>query len=59
MGDSPSIGWLLAGDTSDPSRGGWGGRFVPALRGEPWQQELHPPSRIDSLTISHKGEEGP
>jgi hypothetical protein len=28
MGDSPSVGWLLRGTPSDPSRPGWGGRFV-------------------------------
>jgi hypothetical protein len=28
MGDSPSVGWLLHGDTADPSKPGWGGRFV-------------------------------
>ena len=28
MGDSPSVGWLLRGDLSDPSQPGWGGRFV-------------------------------
>lgn len=28
MGDSPSVGWLLKGDPADPSKEGWGGRFV-------------------------------
>jgi hypothetical protein len=28
MGDSPSVGRLLRGDPSEPSRPGWGGRFV-------------------------------
>ena len=28
MGDSPAVGWLLHGDSSDPSKPGWGGRFV-------------------------------
>ena len=28
MGDSPSVGWLLRGDPSDPSKPGWGGQFV-------------------------------
>jgi hypothetical protein len=28
MGDSPSVGWLLHGDPTDPSKPGWGGRFV-------------------------------
>jgi hypothetical protein len=28
MGDSPSVGYLLRGTPSDPSRPGWGGRFV-------------------------------
>jgi hypothetical protein len=30
MGDSPSVGYLLHGTPEDPSRGGWGGRFVQA-----------------------------
>lgn len=28
MGDSPSVGWLLGGNSSDPSQPGWGGKFV-------------------------------
>ncbi len=28
MGDSPSVGYLLRGTPEDPSRPGWGGRFV-------------------------------
>ncbi len=28
MGDSPSVGWLLRGDTDDPTQPGWGGKFV-------------------------------
>lgn len=28
MGDSPSVGYLLRGTPPDPSRPGWGGRFV-------------------------------
>lgn len=30
MGDTPSVGWLLNGDPSDPSKPGWGGHFVRA-----------------------------
>ncbi|MBN2312331.1 MAG: DUF1593 domain-containing protein [Sedimentisphaerales bacterium] len=30
MGDTPSVGWLLFGHTSDPTQPGWGGQFVPA-----------------------------
>lgn len=30
MGDSPSVGWLLRGDPSDPTQPGWGGSFVRA-----------------------------
>ncbi len=30
MGDSPSVGWLLRGDPSDPEQPGWGGQFVRA-----------------------------
>jgi hypothetical protein len=28
MGDSPSVGYLLRGAPEDPSKAGWGGRFV-------------------------------
>ena len=28
MGDSPSVGYLLHGTPDDPSKPGWGGRFV-------------------------------
>lgn len=30
MGDTPSVGWLLKGTPDDPSKPGWGGRFVRA-----------------------------
>ncbi|MCC4605602.1 DUF1593 domain-containing protein [Xanthomonas campestris pv. parthenii] len=30
MGDSPSVGWLLHGEPSDPAGPGWGGAFVRA-----------------------------
>jgi hypothetical protein len=33
MGDSPSVGWLLKGDPTDPSQGGWGGKFVRVWNG--------------------------
>ncbi len=33
MGDSPSVGYVLGDDPSDPDRGGWGGRFVPVWDG--------------------------
>ena len=33
MGDSPSIGYLLRNTRDDPSRPGWGGRFVPVWDG--------------------------
>lgn len=33
MGDTPAVGWLLAGDPADPSQPGWGGRFLRA-----WQR---------------------
>ena len=32
MGDTPSVAWLLHGDPSQPSRAGWGGRFVRAWK---------------------------
>ena len=33
MGDSPSVGWLLHGTSSDPMQAGWGGQFV-----RPWSR---------------------
>jgi hypothetical protein len=30
MGDTPSVAYVLNGDPSDPTRGGWGGRYVRA-----------------------------
>ena len=42
MGDTPSVGWLLHGDPSDPSRPGWGGRFIRIWDGRK--------SRFDHLT---------
>lgn len=30
MGDTPSVGWLLRGTPTDPSKPSWGGRFVRA-----------------------------
>jgi hypothetical protein len=44
MGDTPSVGWLLNGTPSDPSKPGWGGQFVRA-----WQR---PFSRHDRLTTT-------
>lgn len=42
MGDTPSVGWLLKGAPDDPSRPGWGGRFVRA-----WER---PYVRFDRMT---------
>ena len=42
MGDTPSVGWLLKGMPDDPSKPGWGGRFVRA-----WER---PYVRFDQLT---------
>ncbi len=30
MGDTPAVAWLLQGNPADPSKPGWGGRFVRA-----------------------------
>jgi len=30
MGDTPSVGWLLFGNPADPTKSGWGGKFVRA-----------------------------
>jgi hypothetical protein len=42
MGDTPSVGWVLKGTPDDPSKPGWGGRFVRA-----WER---PYARFDRLT---------
>jgi hypothetical protein len=42
MGDTPSVAWLLRGTPDDPSKPGWGGRFVRA-----WDR---PYARFDRLT---------
>ena len=42
MGDTPSVGWLLKGAPDDPSKPGWGGRFVRA-----WER---PYSRFERMT---------
>jgi hypothetical protein len=44
MGDTPSVGWLLQGTPDDPSRPGWGGRFVRA-----WER---PYARFERLTTN-------
>jgi hypothetical protein len=44
MGDTPSVGWLLSGTPDDPSKPGWGGRFVRA-----WER---PYARLDRLTTT-------
>lgn len=41
MGDTPSVAWLLHGDSKDPTAPGWGGRFAPA-----WER---PRLRLDRL----------
>ncbi|HTV00188.1 MAG TPA: DUF1593 domain-containing protein [Luteitalea sp.] len=33
MGDSPSLGYVLGATRDDPSKAGWGGRFVPLWEG--------------------------
>lgn len=45
MGDTPSVGWLLKGTPEDPSRPGWGGRFVRA-----WKRPYLP---FDRLTTNN------
>lgn len=44
MGDTPSVGWLLQGDSNDPSQPGWGGQFVRA-----WKR---PYARFDRIPTS-------
>jgi hypothetical protein len=42
MGDSPTVSWLLRGDSTNPAQPGWGGRYVRA-----WKR---PYIRFDHLT---------
>ena len=44
MGDTPSVGWVLKGTPGDPSKPGWGGRFVRA-----WDR---PYARFDRMTTT-------
>lgn len=44
MGDTPSVGWVLKGTPGDPSKPGWGGRFVRA-----WER---PYARFDRMTTT-------
>ncbi len=46
MGDSPSVGWLLAGVPEDPTKPGWGGSFVRA-----WER---PCARFNRLTTKEE-----
>lgn len=48
MGDSPSVGWLLQGDPTDPTSPGWGGRYVRAPR-RPFVDFSRLPSRDDRM----------
>jgi hypothetical protein len=41
MGDTPSVGWLLKGTPGDPTKPGWGGRFVRA-----WERPYTPFERM-------------
>jgi hypothetical protein len=42
MGDTPSVGWLLKGNSNDPTQPGWGGKYVRA-----WER---PYSRFERMT---------
>jgi hypothetical protein len=46
MGDTPSVGWLLKGTPGDPSKPGWGGRFVRA-----WER---PYTRLERMTTKEE-----
>lgn len=46
MGDTPSLGWLLKGNSDDPTQPGWGGRFVRA-----WER---PHSRFERMTTKEE-----
>jgi hypothetical protein len=48
MGDTPSLAWLLKGDTEDPSKPGWGGQYVRAWD-RPYYLFNKMPSASDSI----------
>lgn len=50
MGDSPSVGWLLRGNSEDPGQPGWGGRFVRAWP-RPYLRLDRLPTEADRLEV--------
>lgn len=48
MGDTPSLAWLLKGDTENPSNPGWGGQYVRAWD-RPYYLYTDMPDKSDSI----------
>ena len=50
MGDTPSLGWLLKGNSDDPSQPGWGGSYVRAWE-RPYSRFEQMPTKEDRMEI--------
>ena len=50
MGDTPSLGWLLKGNTDDPTQPGWGGSYVRAWE-RPYNRFERMPTKEDRIEI--------
>jgi hypothetical protein len=50
MGDTPSLGWLLKGDSDDPTQPGWGGSYVRAWE-RPYSRFERMPTREDRIEV--------
>lgn len=50
MGDTPSVAWLLKGDSSDPSSAGWGGQFVRAWK-RPYARFERMPKTTEEMEV--------
>ncbi len=50
MGDTPSVGWLLKGNSDDPSQPGWGGSYVRAWE-RPYSRFERMPTKEDRMEI--------
>ena len=48
MGDSPTVGWLLKGSSTDPTKPGWGGRYVRAWK-RPYLRLDRMPTKEDRI----------
>jgi hypothetical protein len=50
MGDTPSLGWLLKGNSDDPTQPGWGGSYVRAWE-RPYSRFERMPTREDRIEL--------